>query len=340
MYSFARITRSMCCCGSSSTSDAARTRPAGLLASASALAAIAEASAAIRSRRTRGFGLGHREHAIGLQGHESPRTACAVRRRDTAASNAAARGGARFRSPSRRDRNSVQPPANGGGAPGAHGVLSFSHHCSSAPKNPTSVGSETPSVCTTPSASSQSAARGSGRQNAEAAQRAFGRAVHQHGITIREARGERAQHAARNGQLTSDGREGAHGRPWRTPSGPGRPSRRQSFSLRKMTVPLVPPKPNELDSATSIFIWRAVLGTKSRSQPRIRVVEIDGRRRHAIADGEQREDRFHHAGRAEQMAGHRLGGADRDLARVIAEARLSSQSSRPGRRAAWRSRAR
>src|SRR5260221_13655083 len=35
--------------------------------------------------------------------------------------------------------------------------------------------------------------------------------------------------------------------------------------MRKASVALVPPKPNELDSAARIFIGRAVLGTKSRS---------------------------------------------------------------------------
>ncbi len=40
------------------------------------------------------------------------------------------------------------------------------------------------------------------------------------------------------------------------------------------------------------------------------------------------------------MARHRLRGADRHLARVIAQTRPSSRSSRPGRRAAWRWRAR
>ena len=32
-------------------------------------------------------------------------------------------------------------------------------------------------------------------------------------------------------------------------------------SLRNTSVPLVPPKPKELEMATSIFIWRAVFGT-------------------------------------------------------------------------------
>ena len=32
-------------------------------------------------------------------------------------------------------------------------------------------------------------------------------------------------------------------------------------TLRKTSVPLVPPKPKEFDTATSIFIGRAVLGT-------------------------------------------------------------------------------
>jgi hypothetical protein len=30
---------------------------------------------------------------------------------------------------------------------------------------------------------------------------------------------------------------------------------------RKMTVPFVPPKPNEFDSAASILSWRAACGT-------------------------------------------------------------------------------
>ena len=36
---------------------------------------------------------------------------------------------------------------------------------------------------------------------------------------------------------------------------------------RNASVPLVPPKPNELEIATSILASRAVFGTKSRSQP-------------------------------------------------------------------------
>ena len=35
----------------------------------------------------------------------------------------------------------------------------------------------------------------------------------------------------------------------------------QSRRARKTSVPLVPPKPKEFDTATSIFIGRAVLGT-------------------------------------------------------------------------------
>ena len=35
----------------------------------------------------------------------------------------------------------------------------------------------------------------------------------------------------------------------------------RAYILRKTTVPFVPPKPKELDSATSIFISRAVFGT-------------------------------------------------------------------------------
>ncbi len=43
-------------------------------------------------------------------------------------------------------------------------------------------------------------------------------------------------------------------------TGPARASA-GGHSLRKISVPLVPPKPNELDKTTSIFISRAVWGT-------------------------------------------------------------------------------
>ena len=50
-----------------------------------------------------------------------------------------------------------------------------------------------------------------------------------------------------------------------------------------------------------------------------RVVEVDGRRRDVVADGEQREDRLDRAGRAEEVADRRLGRRHRDLAGGVAE---------------------
>src|ERR1051326_4585653 len=49
-----------------------------------------------------------------------------------------------------------------------------------------------------------------------------------------------------------------------------------------------------------------------------RVVEIDGRWRHVVADGENREDCLDRAGSAEQMPDRRLGRRHRDLAGRIA----------------------
>ena len=42
----------------------------------------------------------------------------------------------------------------------------------------------------------------------------------------------------------------------------------------------------------------------------------------AAVDGEERRDRFHRAGRAQQMADHRLGAADRHVVGVLAEREL------------------
>ena len=53
-----------------------------------------------------------------------------------------------------------------------------------------------------------------------------------------------------------------------------------------------------------------------------RIVEVDGGRQDAVANREDREDRLDAACRSEQMPGHRLGRAHRDLLRVLAERML------------------
>ena len=89
---------------------------------------------------------------------------------------------------------------------------------------------------------------GKGKQDIEAAERLGPpRAFEQRRI----ARGLRPRASAsscdRRDRDRSNRRPGAH--------------REQDQSLRKIRLPLVPPKPKELDSATSIGICRAVFGT-------------------------------------------------------------------------------
>ena len=51
----------------------------------------------------------------------------------------------------------------------------------------------------------------------------------------------------------------------------------------------------------------------------IRLIQVDGRRRHLITQGQHTEDRFDCTSSAEQMAGHRLGRTDRQLVGLLAE---------------------
>ena len=83
------------------------------------------------------------------------------------------------------------------------------------------------------------------------------------------------------------------------------------FTARKITEALVPPKPKLLDSAQSILRSCAVLATRSITLSRLGCVQIQRRRRHAVAHREDREHRLDRAGRAEQMPGRRLGGRHR-----------------------------
>ncbi len=88
-------------------------------------------------------------------------------------------------------------------------------------------------------------------QQARLAQGAGGGAVEEERVTLGEAGGKALQHCRRHVELTDDG------------SARGRAALRQAQALkrRKISEPLVPPKPKEFESATSIFILRAVLGT-------------------------------------------------------------------------------
>jgi hypothetical protein len=87
---------------------------------------------------------------------------------------------------------------------------------------------------------------------------------------------------------------------------------------------LVPPKPNEFDSAYSMAIAR-LCAARSRGRTRVRRVEVDGRRHLLVRHGQRGDAGLEPAGRAEQVAGHRLGGRDRQLPRVVAEAALDGQ---------------
>ena len=61
---------------------------------------------------------------------------------------------------------------------------------------------------------------------------------------------------------------------------------------RNAIVALVPPKPNEFDSAARIFIGRATRGTKSRSHCGSTIDKIRGRRRDLVADRQRGEHRL------------------------------------------------
>ena len=91
------------------------------------------------------------------------------------------------------------------------------------------------------------------------------------------------------------------------------------LSRRKTSDALVPPKPNEFDSTTSIFRFLAWCGTRSIGGLDRRIVQIDRRRRDPVAHGEDREDRLDRAGRAEQMPDRGLGRRHADVRGGIAD---------------------
>ena len=103
-------------------------------------------------------------------------------------------------------------------------------------------------------------------------------------------------------------------------SGPCGASARQS--ARNASVALVPPKPNEFDSAARIVILRATQRHEIEIALRIASNEVRRRRRDLVAHREHGEHRLDAAGRAEQVAGHRLGRRHGELVRVVAERAL------------------
>ena len=54
----------------------------------------------------------------------------------------------------------------------------------------------------------------------------------------------------------------------------------------------------------------------------IRVVQVDGGRRHLIAQRQYRDDRLDGAGGTQQVTGHRLGGADHQGFGMLAKHRF------------------
>ncbi len=170
---------------------------------------------------------------------------------------------------------------------------------------------------------------------------------------LKRLRGPSAALSMRTGQrpgkryATSHARrpERAHERRWIAAPTAGKAYRRMParslstrqislLSRRNTTVPLVPPKPNEFDSTASIGILRAAFGHVVQIAVRIRVFEVNRRRRDLIADRQHGEDRFDSASGAEQMPGHRLGRTHRKLLRVVAEGTLDRV--RLGLVAQWR----
>ncbi len=108
----------------------------------------------------------------------------------------------------------------------------------------------------------------------------------------------------------------------------------------KISDALVPPKPNEFDSATSIFALARDMRRQVDRRLDRRIVEVEGRRRDLVADRQDREDRLDRAGRAEQMADRRLGRRHRRRRRRVAEQPLDRAAIRSRRRPASRCRGR
>ena len=107
----------------------------------------------------------------------------------------------------------------------------------------------------------------------------------------------------------------------------GRAGLAYSGQRRKMSAPLVPPKPKELDSATSILRSLRLIGNVVQVAGWIGIVEIGGGRNDLALQGHDGDARLQPARAAQQMAGHRLGRTHQEFAagRVFAEKRLDGR---------------
>ena len=97
-----------------------------------------------------------------------------------------------------------------------------------------------------------------------------------------------------------------------------------SVHLRIISVALIPPNPNEFDSAISKVWPIALLRHIIQLALRIGIIEIDRRRQHLVDQRQHGDARLKSAGAAEQVPGHRLRAADLQLVaqRVLAEDEL------------------
>ena len=99
---------------------------------------------------------------------------------------------------------------------------------------------------------------------------------------------------------------------------------------------LVPPKPKLLEKCD---IDLAVLGVQSNAVDGAipaGILQVQRRRRHIVADGEDGKDRLDGPGRAQQVAGCGFGGRHGDLAGVVAEHTLHGLQFQVVAQRAWR----
>ena len=89
-----------------------------------------------------------------------------------------------------------------------------------------------------------------------------------------------------------------------------------------ISAALVPPNPKLFDIAASTRCSRGVVGDVVEIAVGVGRVVVRGRRQHAARERERGDRGLDPAGRAQRVAGHRLGRRNREPLRVIAEHRL------------------
>ena len=105
----------------------------------------------------------------------------------------------------------------------------------------------------------------------------------------------------------------------------GKLEHHQSVKRLRMSVMFWPPKPKLFESATSTLLSPGHVRDVVEVAIRVGVVEIDGWGKHAVADGQEADDRLDAAGRGDQVAHHALGAGDRHLVGRLAEGPLDRQ---------------